>query len=125
MRKILIASLLAAPLLVPAVSPAEDASIATPARLTSTGVSSARLVRTTGVAVSPEVASTLPPDAKFVLKATVDEQGMAENITVVKSENPTLDASVVDAVKQFRWEPAKLDNKAVSMPLTLNVLIQH
>lgn len=123
MRRILFASLLAAPLLLPAVSPAEDAAVST--RPISTGVSSPRLVHTTNVTIVTQAGNTLPADAKFVLKATVDEQGMAQNIQIVKSDSPQFDGNVVAAVKQFRWQPAKLDNRAVSMPLTLSVLVQH
>jgi len=60
-----------------------------------------------------------------VLELNLDEQGKPEDIQVVKSVNPTLDADVVDAVRQFRWRPAKLDHQPVATDLTLKVVVKR
>jgi TonB family protein len=60
-----------------------------------------------------------------VLQLNLDQQGKPADIQVVKSINPTLDADVVDAVRQFRWTPATLNKLPVSTDLTLNVVVQR
>jgi TonB family protein len=64
-------------------------------------------------------------DSKVVLQLNLDEQGKPADIQIINSVNPTLDADVVDAVRQFRWRPAKLDNQPISTALTLNVLVRR
>ena len=55
----------------------------------------------------------------------VDQKGKAAGIQVVKSINPTLDANVVNAVREFRWNPATLNSQPVATNLTLNVVVQR
>jgi TonB family protein len=129
MRRILTASLLLSPFLLPAAAfastPATDATASTMARPVSTGVTEAYLVHTTGIQLPSDFALAIPNDAEVVLKLTVDEQGKAENVQVVKSVNPALDARVVEAVQQFRWRPATLDKQPIPLEMTLNVEVQR
>jgi TonB family protein len=60
--------------------------------------------------------------AEVVLALTVDAKGNAENIRVVKSADPDLDARVVTGVSQAHFRPAKLDNQAI--PVDLNMIVQ-
>ena len=71
-----------------------------------------------GVSVTAPVAGT-------DLTLTVDEQGKAQNIQLVKSTNPVIGERVVDAVQKFRWRPATLDKQPVPLDLTLNVEVQR
>jgi TonB family protein len=64
-------------------------------------------------------------DSEVVLTLTVDEQGKAQNIQLVKSTNPVIGERVVDAVQKFRWRPATLDKQPVPLDLTLNVEVQR
>jgi len=125
MRRILAASLLLSPLFLPAAAvaskPATDASVPTSVRPVSTGVVPPSLIRTTNVIVSPDYAAALVGDSSVVLKLNLDEQGKPSGIQVVQSANPKLNASVVDAVRGFRWRPAQLDNQAVPTDLILKV----
>jgi TonB family protein len=75
--------------------------------------------------VSTDLAATLQDDSKVVLKLNLDEQGKAGDIQVINSTNPTLDSEVVDAVRQFRWRPAKLDNQPVATDLVLSVVVKR
>ena len=130
MRRILAASLLLSPLFLPAAAVAsqpvkDDASATTQVRPISTGVTEPSLIHTTDIIVSPDLAIPFFDESKVVLKLNVDEQGKPADIQVIQSFNPTLNADVIDAVRQFRWRPAKLDNQAVSTALTLNVLVKR
>jgi TonB family protein len=63
--------------------------------------------------------------AKIALRIDLDEKGNPTNIRVLQSINPLVDARVIEAVRQFRWVPALLDNRPVPIDLTLNVEIQR
>jgi TonB family protein len=127
MRRILAASILLSPLfftaLAVASTPANDASASTPARPVSTGVIPAHVLYSAGIEL-PSTAS-IPNDAEVVLELNVGEDGNARDIEVVKSINPQLDAPVVAAVRKFRFSPAKLDNQAISVPLSLTIMVQR
>lgn len=130
MRRILAASLLLSPLFLPAAAIAsqpvkDDASASTQLRPTSTGVTAPNLVHTTDIIVSPDFAATLRDDLKVVLELNVDELGKPADIQVINSNNPTLDANVIDAVRQFRWRPATLDKQPIPIDLTLNVVVKR
>ena len=130
MRRIIAASLLLSPLFIPAAAVArqpvkDDASASTQARPVSTGVTAPTILHTTDIIVPEGLNSRLLDDSTVVLKLNVDEQGKPEDIQVVNQVNPTLGADVVDAVRKFRWRPAKLDNQPIAADLTLNVLVKH
>jgi protein TonB len=129
MRRILAATLLLSPLFLPAAAvasqPVKDASASTQDRPVSTGVTAPNLIHTTDIIVSPDLAATLKGDSKVVLKLNLDEEGKPADIQVINSSNPILDAGVLDAVRQFRWRPAKLDNQPVATDMVLNVFVKH
>lgn len=130
MRRITAASLLLSPLFLPAAAVAsqpvkDDSSASTQVRPVSTGVTAPTLLHTTDIIVSQDLASKMLGDSKVVLQLNLDEQGKPADIQIINSVNPTLDADVVDAVRQFRWRPAKLDNQPISTALTLNVLVRR
>ena len=97
MRRILAASLLLSPLFLPAAAvrsqPVKDASA--PTQVTSTGVTAPSLVHSSDIIVTPDFAATIRDESMVVLELNLDEQGKPEDIQVVKSVNPTLDADVV------------------------------
>jgi protein TonB len=130
MRRIIAASLLLSPLFLPAAAVAsqpvkDDTSASTQVRPVSTGFTAPTLLHTTDIIVSQDLASKMLGDSKVVLQLNLDEQGKPADIQIINSVNPTLDADVVDAVRQFRWRPAKLDNQPISTGLTLNVLVKR
>lgn len=129
MRRILAASILMSPLFISAAAlasqPVTDDSASTPTRPLSTGVKPAHVISTANVDLTPAALETLPYGAEVVLKLNVDEKGQPQDIQVVKSPSHYLDGPVADAVKQYRFSPASLDNQPVVTPMTLTVVVQH
>ena len=128
MRHALLAILLSSITLAAAASPApqmNDASAA-PSRPISTGVTSPRLVSTAHISIPADAMSTTAGSStKVVLQVSLDETGTPSNVQVLHPATPEIDARVVNAVRQFRWTPAILNNKAVPEELTLTVEVQR
>jgi TonB family protein len=127
MRRILAATILIAPLFISAAAlasqPLTDAATST--RPLSTGVVPAQVISTPRIELTPAAAETMPYLAEVVLKLNVDEKGLASNVQVLKSPTHYLDGPVADAVRQFRFRPATLDNQAVPTDMTLTVVVQQ
>ena len=128
MRRALLAILLSSITLAAAASPApqmNDASAA-PSRPISTGVTSPRLVSTAHISIPADaMPTTAGSSTKVVLQVSLDETGTPSNVQVLHPATPEIDARVVNAVRQFRWTPAILNNKAVPEELTLTVEVQR
>ena len=102
-----------------------DASAPT-SRPISTGVTSPRLVSTAHISIPADAMSTTAGSStKVVLQVSLDETGTPSNVQVLHPATPEIDARVVNAVRQFRWTPAILNNKAVPEELTLTVEVQR
>jgi TonB family protein len=130
MRRILTASVLLSPMLFLAVAhartPVEDSSASTPVPRISTGVTRAHLLSSAPLEIpAGAIDEALPPFAEVSLTLNVDAKGKAEDIQVVKSVNPRLDARVVSAVRELRFRPATLDKEPIATPMTLHVVVQH
>jgi len=98
---------------------------ATHALRVSTGVTAPEIIRSTRIEISDNpIVRSLPNDEKVVLSLNVDTHGRPNDIQVMKSVNADLDASVVSAVRQFKFAPATLDNQAISMDINLIVDVQ-
>jgi TonB family protein len=128
MRRALLATLLSSLTLAAAASPItqmNDAS-ASASRPISTGVTSPRLVYTTSVNIpANEMPATPGSSTKVVLKVSLDATGSPSSIQVLRPATPEIDQRVVNAVRQFRWTPAVLNNQAVPDELTLTVEVQR
>jgi TonB family protein len=127
MRRIILASLLSSVALTAAAATGKTPNDAdtTAIRPVSTGVTSPRLVYSTKISIS---ASELPPtltSTHVVLKFNLDTTGTPQSIHVVEPLTQAIDARVVEAVRQFRWSPAVLNNQAVAIPMNLVVEVQH
>ena len=129
MRRVMLATLLSSLTLIAAAAPVshlEDDASAPTSRPISTGVTSPRLVYPKHIYLpADELPAYLGGSAKIALAIKLDETGSPTNIRVLHSINPLVDARVVEAVQQFRWAPALLNNKPVPIDLMLNVEIQH
>ena len=73
------------------------------------------------------VRPTFPQDAKakdifgkVEVEAQIDKEGRPIAVRVRKG-NPMLSAAVVEAVKQWRWKPLKLNGQAVEVSTTIVV----
>jgi TonB family protein len=128
MRRSFVSSFLLPALLLPAAAiastPTPEASSVTRTVRVSTGVIAPTVIYSIPVVPpSNSIAAALPINTQVGLKVTVDKNGMAENIRVVNSLTPEWDASVVAAVRQFRFRPAQLDNQVIPMDIHLLVNI--
>jgi len=127
MRRILAASLLLPSLIFPAAAkastPVDDATAPTPVRV-STGVTAPVVLGSPVLSLPQGFAYDLfPTDAQVELSLTVNAQGEPENIKIVKSYSPFIDARVVDTVSKLHFRPATVDNQptAIDLNLTVNV----
>jgi len=131
MRRILAASLLLSPMLFAASAiasqPASEDSTPNKAVRISSGVTPPKITYAPHSIVNPSdlLSSTIPQDTQVELKLTVDKAGVAKDIQVVKSAVNSayvqLDERVLDAVRQMRFTPARLDDEAIEYPLSLKV----
>jgi TonB family protein len=55
----------------------------------------------------------------------VDKTGKPSDLRIVQSASPSLDASVLAAVSQYRFAPGTVSNEPVATPLNLEVLITN
>jgi TonB family protein len=126
MRRILATSVLLSPLVFSAAAFASPAPVdaAASTRPVSTGVTPAQVIYSPRIELTPAAAQTLPYDAEVVLKLNVNESGQAQDVQVVSSPNHYLDTPVADAVRQFKFRPAKLDEQPVATDVTLTVVVK-
>jgi TonB family protein len=82
-------------------------------------VEPARLL-TRSIPIYPALAKTARIQGIVVLEAAISETGELENITVV-SGHPLLIDSAVEAVRQWRYEPAKLDGSPTRSSVRISV----
>ena len=128
MRRALLTVLLSSVTLTAVAYPApqmNDASAAS-SRPLSTGVTSPRLVSAAQISIPADaMPTTAGSSTKVVLKVNLDETGTPTNVQILRPVAPEIDRRVVSAVRQFRWTPALLNNKAVPEELTLTVEVQR
>ena len=129
MRRVMLATLLSSLTFAATAAPVthlEDDASAPTSRHISTGVTTPRLVYSKHINISSDELSMTPGTlARVVLRISLDDTGSPTNIRVLHSVNPQVDERVIEAVRQFRWTPAVLNNKTVPIDLTLNVEIQR
>jgi TonB family protein len=70
------------------------------------------------------VEPTCPPGVKasgiVAVEVEIDKTGKPSNIKVLKS-NPLLVGAVIQAVKQWRWKPLRLNGEAVETVITITI----
>lgn len=128
MRHILASTLILSTMLLPAVAKAststDDAAASTPNLRVSTGVTAPKLVQSINIALPDGLSKVfLPSNAEVGLTLTVDSNGQAQNVKVVKPSNPYWDARVVDAIQKSQFHPGKVDNTPVPVDMNLTVVI--
>jgi len=57
----------------------------------------------------------------IVLMAVVSETGTVLEPTIIRSDHPDLDPAVLEAVKQWRYEPTRVNGRPVAVFLTVTV----
>jgi TonB family protein len=128
MRRILIASALLSPLALSAAAvastPASDVTATTQVRPVSTGVKPAHVISSVNIQLPSTPDGSFVNRAEVVVHLNVDASGKPQDLEVVKTPSFALNAPVLEAVRQFRFEPATVNNQIVSQPLTLTVVVQ-
>lgn len=70
--------------------------------------------------VYPQIARTSHTQGVVILEATISESGEVISARVLRSV-PLLDQAALDAVRQWRFEPARLNGKAIPVVMTVTV----
>jgi TonB family protein len=101
---------------------ATDATVSAPARRISTGVMAPKLISNPVVRVAlSDFPSENLTTQHVVVGFRVDEKGVPQNVHLVQSVNQAVDARILAAVRDYRFEPAQLDNQNVAMDVRLSV----
>lgn len=70
--------------------------------------------------VYPEIALRTRREGVVILEATIDARGTVQSASVLRSV-PLLDQAAIDAVRQWRFEPALLNEQPISVIMTVTV----
>lgn len=128
MRRVLLFSLLSSLALTASAATtnsASDANIPTTERPVSTGVTSPRLVHSSKITISANELPSAADRSDIALKFKLDETGTPQNIQIVQPLTQAIDARVVEAVRQFRWTPAVLNNQTVPVDMNLTIEVRR
>jgi protein TonB len=71
----------------------------------------------------PAIAQTARVQGVVILEAVIDAKGSVTSVSVLRSI-PLLDQAAVDAVRQWRFTPARLNDQAVPVVMTVTVNFQ-
>jgi TonB family protein len=117
-------------MLVPAVANAssstDDVTATTPNLRISTGVIAPSLASTIALDISDGVGKSLVPfESSVGLSLTVDTDGKAENIKIVKPSNPYLDARIVEAIQKAHFRPGTVDDTPTPVDMNLTVVVDR
>ena len=105
-----------------ASQPPTDATSNTQPLRISSGVVWPKLISEPSFKISSSDFEDLNPAAhQVVVSFTVDETGKPQNIHLAKSVNPVVDERVLNAVRQYRYLPATLNNQKVAVDINLEV----
>lgn len=98
----------------------------TPVRI-STGVIAPRLIRTVDVSSTTQdwAWRVSGLNRVAVVSMLVDEKGVPSDLKIVRSAGADVDANVLAAVKQYRFQPGLLNHEPVAVPVNLEVTIQN
>jgi len=78
--------------------------------------------RTTYAApVYPPLAKAARVEGSVIIEATIDEAGIVRDLRVLRSQ-PLFDQAALDAVRQWRYAPTRLNGVAVPVILTVTVM---
>lgn len=123
-----IAAILLTSLIAPAAlyaNSTESAAASAPVRIT-TGVVPPAVLNSGDFTVTSDALAGVGIDKPAVVLALeVSEKGYAENVRVVRSVNPKVDMQVLEAVRNYRFRPATLDQQPVPINLELTVMVQR
>jgi protein TonB len=70
--------------------------------------------------VYPAIAIQARSEGTVILEAVIDETGAVRDVTVLRSV-PLLDRAAIDAVRQWRYSPTRLNGVPVAIVMTVSV----
>src|ERR1039458_15769 len=120
MRHMLASTLMLSSILFPvaanATSSHDDVAASTPNLRVSTGVTAPVLTQPLSIELPDGLAKTfVSTDTQVGLSLTVDSNGRAQDIKVVKPSNPYWDARVVDAIHRSHVGPGKAEKTTTTI----------
>jgi len=71
----------------------------------------------------PERPGSVNGDATAVVRVVIDADGVVRQPSIVDSQAPAASYAALEAVKQWRFRPAKKDGKAVATPFNMTIAI--
>lgn len=71
--------------------------------------------------IYPPLAKAIKLEGSVIIEATIDELGIVRDVHVLRSQ-PMFDQAALDAVKQWRYAPTRLNGVAVPVILTVTVM---
>ena len=98
-----------------------SAPTSTPVRV-SDGIVAPKLIHSANIQWSGDA---YPEDNIVVVRFTVDPTGKPVNLSIVSSTSPTMNRSVLQGVKQYRFQPGTLDDSPYSVPMTLQIVLRN
>ena len=95
-------------------------STSAPVRV-SEGIVAPKLIHSASIKWAGDADST---DKIVVVHFTVDPTGKPVDLSIVSSTSPTMNRSVLEGVKQYRFQPGTLDNSPYSVPMNLEIVLR-
>jgi TonB family protein len=89
-----------------------------------TETSAPRVTKAVEVELSAQELAEQPKVSHVVLHAIVDENGIPRDVAVTQSAGSVIDRKAVEAVSQYRFKPATLDNKPTWASISITIKIQ-
>jgi TonB family protein len=86
--------------------------------------SAPKLTRAVEMTLTDNELSAQPSVSDVAVRVTVDQYGIPRNLTVIRSAGKTIDARALEAVSQYRFKPATVDNIPAAALVTIDVKIQ-
>jgi len=96
-------------------------STSAPVRV-SNGIVAPKLIHSAKIQWSGD---SYPEDTILVVHLTVDRTGKPVDPSIVSSTSPAMNRTVLEAVKQYRFQPGTLDNSPCSIPMNLQVVLRN
>jgi TonB family protein len=82
------------------------------------------VTRAVEVDLSDQELAERPAVSNVVLHAMVDAYGIPRDVAVTRSAGSVVDRKAIEAVSQFRFKPATLDNRPTSAWVSITIKIQ-
>jgi TonB family protein len=64
-------------------------------------------------------------ELEAVVSLTVDEKGKTEDLKIEKSVGAELDREILEAVSQYRYQPATVSGQVTAIPMMLHVVVRE